>query len=343
MSSPRRPDVRLDPRPARRHPDPRRPARRRGDAKVSTGCRPDAGVLSGRPRARRGSWRERVSGAGTPCRPRRVERARGRRRARGSAPRAGLMPECIPGSTTRGGALFGGDCIEMIPLPYPRIPTPLHQIALASMGMPFLDATELEELATTCRELGRYTFLLTVAPLRIVGGTGLGGQSDLLLLRGAVMRHAIVIPNLGLVEEVTLDRMDAGLWRSGGAGRRHRGDRDREGLVEIEAPAGGVLQIEIEPRPTDQGRRRARLHRGLKAELLADAHSGTTMRSGPPMPSSAIASPVRVQHPAAGTRRASSETLIPAPAHSVTGFRRRSADRLPGSQARGASSGLHER
>jgi hypothetical protein len=49
---------------------------------------------------------------------------------------------------------------------------PLHQIALTSMGMALIDATEVEELAATCRELGRYEFLLTAAPLRIVGGTG---------------------------------------------------------------------------------------------------------------------------------------------------------------------------
>ncbi len=86
--------------------------------------------------------------------------------------RAGLMPECIPWLHEREVAVFSGDCIEMIPLPYSRIPMPLHQIALGSMGMPFIDATELEELAAICRELGRYEFLLTVAPLRLIGGTG---------------------------------------------------------------------------------------------------------------------------------------------------------------------------
>ena len=48
----------------------------------------------------------------------------------------------------------------------------IHQIALAFMGMPFLDATDLEPLSAACAELGRYEFLLTVAPLRIRGGTG---------------------------------------------------------------------------------------------------------------------------------------------------------------------------
>jgi len=86
--------------------------------------------------------------------------------------RSGLMPECIPWLHERQAALFSGDCIEFIPLPYRRMPMPLHQIALGSMGMPFLDATDLEALAATCQELHRWEFLLTVAPLRLVGGTG---------------------------------------------------------------------------------------------------------------------------------------------------------------------------
>jgi kynurenine formamidase len=88
------------------------------------------------------------------------------------ATRAGLMPECLPWLFEREVALYGGDCIERLPLPYPRIPMPLHVVALAAMGLPFLDAPELELLAETCRRLRRFDFLLTCAPLRIVGGTG---------------------------------------------------------------------------------------------------------------------------------------------------------------------------
>jgi kynurenine formamidase len=86
--------------------------------------------------------------------------------------RAGLMPECIPWFYERDVALYSGDCYDHVPLPYTRLPAPFHQIALASLGMPFLDATDLEELSAVCAELSRYEFLLTVAPLRIRGGTG---------------------------------------------------------------------------------------------------------------------------------------------------------------------------
>jgi kynurenine formamidase len=86
--------------------------------------------------------------------------------------RAGLMPECIPWFHEHAVALFSGDCYDHVPLPYTRLRSPFHQIALASLGMPFLDATDLEELSAVCAELGRHEFLLTVAPLRIRGGTG---------------------------------------------------------------------------------------------------------------------------------------------------------------------------
>jgi kynurenine formamidase len=86
--------------------------------------------------------------------------------------RAGLMPECIPWFHEHAVALFSGDCYDHVPLPYTRLRSPFHQIALAYLGMPFLDATNLEELSAVCAELGRHEFLLTVAPLRIRGGTG---------------------------------------------------------------------------------------------------------------------------------------------------------------------------
>jgi kynurenine formamidase len=86
--------------------------------------------------------------------------------------RAGLMPECLLWFHQREVALFAGDCYDHVPLPYTRLPAPFHQIALAFMGMPFLDATDLERLSAVCAELGQYEFLFTVAPLRIRGGTG---------------------------------------------------------------------------------------------------------------------------------------------------------------------------
>jgi kynurenine formamidase len=86
--------------------------------------------------------------------------------------RAGLVAECVPWLHAREVAAYGGDCIEQLPQPYQQVKAPLHQIGLAAMGLSLLDVVEMEQLATVCRELGRYEFLIVYAPLRIPGGTG---------------------------------------------------------------------------------------------------------------------------------------------------------------------------
>jgi kynurenine formamidase len=49
---------------------------------------------------------------------------------------------------------------------------PVHAVALSAMGAWLVDHVELEELAATCRRLGRWEFLLSIEPLRLVGSTG---------------------------------------------------------------------------------------------------------------------------------------------------------------------------
>ncbi|MDA0270316.1 MAG: cyclase family protein [Chloroflexi bacterium] len=49
---------------------------------------------------------------------------------------------------------------------------PLHAIAIPHMGLPLLDNANFERLAEACAETGRYEFLLTIAPLVVMGGTG---------------------------------------------------------------------------------------------------------------------------------------------------------------------------
>lgn len=86
--------------------------------------------------------------------------------------RAGLMAECLPWMHEREVAVYAGDCIERIPLPYVSVPEPLHQVGIAAMGLSILDNVDMEQLATACREFGRSEFLVMYAPLRIPGGTG---------------------------------------------------------------------------------------------------------------------------------------------------------------------------
>ena len=86
-------------------------------------------------------------------------------------PRAGLHAECVEWMHGREVAVYGGDCIEKLPYPSERFPSPLHMIGLAGMGMPILDWPALTELNETCARLERFDFLLTTAPLRLPGGT----------------------------------------------------------------------------------------------------------------------------------------------------------------------------
>jgi kynurenine formamidase len=88
---------------------------------------------------------------------------------------AGLHAECVDWLHQRKVAALGGDGIHD-PLPsgvrYERWPIPVHMCALAGMGLHLLDNLDLEELARAAAEEKRWSFLLTIAPLRVEGGTG---------------------------------------------------------------------------------------------------------------------------------------------------------------------------
>ncbi len=86
--------------------------------------------------------------------------------------RAGLDIESIRWLHRREVAVYGGDCIEKLPSPYPGLPLPLHSLGLAGMGLALLDWPDTEALRSACLAEGRAEFVLMVAPLRIGGGTG---------------------------------------------------------------------------------------------------------------------------------------------------------------------------
>ncbi len=70
-------------------------------------------------------------------------------------------------------ALYAGDIGDAHPPVDGQIPMPLHQVGLARLGMPLIDVAEVDELADVCRALGRYSFLLSLAPPRIRAATGI--------------------------------------------------------------------------------------------------------------------------------------------------------------------------
>ena len=70
-------------------------------------------------------------------------------------------------------SVYAGDIGDRPPfmLP-PNTVLAMHQVALTKLGMPLIDCVELAALTAACQELERHTFLFVVAPMAIVGATG---------------------------------------------------------------------------------------------------------------------------------------------------------------------------
>ena len=87
-------------------------------------------------------------------------------------PVPGISADAVWWMHRRGVSLYAGDIGDARPALDPGAPAPLHKIGLVRLGMPLIDAANVEDLATACAELSRYSFLLAVAPPRIHGLTG---------------------------------------------------------------------------------------------------------------------------------------------------------------------------
>ncbi len=87
---------------------------------------------------------------------------------------AGLHAECLPWLHERGIAVLGSDCISDV-VPFSGEGgwvMPIHQVTLVAMGVHLLDNLALGDLMKACAELSQWDFQLTIAALRIEGGTG---------------------------------------------------------------------------------------------------------------------------------------------------------------------------
>lgn len=70
-------------------------------------------------------------------------------------------------------ALLGWDLMEAPGQEAYGAPSlPIHSIAIPYMGLPLLDNADFEGFATACAELQRWEFMLVIAPLVVIGGTG---------------------------------------------------------------------------------------------------------------------------------------------------------------------------
>ena len=80
---------------------------------------------------------------------------------------------CVPLFRERDIAMLGTDTSNDIrPSMYENIPSPVHTVSLVSMGLWLIDNCNLEDLAAACQERGRWEFMVSMGPLRLLNVTG---------------------------------------------------------------------------------------------------------------------------------------------------------------------------
>jgi kynurenine formamidase len=83
---------------------------------------------------------------------------------------AGLHASVIPWLKQRDVALLGADHPQSV-MPS-ELGRAVHDFSIIYLGLPMLDNADLEALADACAARNRWEFLVVIAPLPIVGGTG---------------------------------------------------------------------------------------------------------------------------------------------------------------------------
>jgi kynurenine formamidase len=96
--------------------------------------------------------------------------AYGRPYGSGPQERPGLHVSCLPFLRDHDVSLLVWDMIDHLPIGY-DIPWAVHA-CLFSYGVALLDNAQLEPLAKACVEEKRDEFMLVIAPLYVIGGTG---------------------------------------------------------------------------------------------------------------------------------------------------------------------------
>jgi kynurenine formamidase len=91
-------------------------------------------------------------------------------RVYGPDPRPGLHVSCLPFLRDHDLAVLVWDMMDLAPNGY-ELPWAVHG-AIFAYGVALLDNALLEPLARACAEEQRWEFMLTIAPLPVVGGTG---------------------------------------------------------------------------------------------------------------------------------------------------------------------------
>ena len=89
---------------------------------------------------------------------------------------AGLHISCAKWLKDRGvsvlGSDGGSDVVPSLVEGAEGVYLPLHELAIAMLGVPIIDNADLEAASKEAQKRNRWEFLFTLAPLRVVGGTG---------------------------------------------------------------------------------------------------------------------------------------------------------------------------
>jgi kynurenine formamidase len=87
--------------------------------------------------------------------------------------RAGLHPAAVELLAERRIAVLGSDGNnDTAPSLAEGVEFPVHVLAVNAMGLHLLDWLQFDDLVPVCEELGRWSFLCVIAPLRLDAGTG---------------------------------------------------------------------------------------------------------------------------------------------------------------------------
>jgi hypothetical protein len=88
----------------------------------------------------------------------------------GPQQRPGLHISCLPFLRDHDVSVLVWDMLDHLPIGY-DVPWAVHA-CLFAYGVGLVDNALLEPLARACAEEGRDEFMLVVAPLKVIGGTG---------------------------------------------------------------------------------------------------------------------------------------------------------------------------
>ncbi|MEU6217820.1 cyclase family protein [Streptomyces sp. NPDC047022] len=87
--------------------------------------------------------------------------------------RAGLHPDAVEFLAERQVSVLGSDGNnDAAPSAVEGVAFPVHVLAIHAMGVHLLDYLQFEDLMPVCEELGRWSFLCVIAPLRLPHATG---------------------------------------------------------------------------------------------------------------------------------------------------------------------------